>query len=475
MKIAACYIRVSTDDQLEFSPDAQLRAMKKYCDDNDLLLPKEFIFMDEGISGRNAKKRPAFQNMIKTAKTKPKPFDIILVHKFDRFARNREDSVVYKSLLRSELGIQVVSITESIGDDKMGIIMESMLEAMAEYYSLNLSDEVKKGMSEKAKKGGVQTKPSFGYKVENNKFIPDEIEAPYVTEIFKRFVSGEPYSGIARWLNSVGMRTHQGNKFEQRTVQYIIGNPVYIGTLRWTPSGRTERNKPLPDTIFLENQHTPLVAKELWDIAQKKRRKLLSAQRKYVKEGEHKSFWLSGLLVCDNCGRTLSRSGKYLQCCGYSKSICNISHSISLAHAEELVIERLKSDYNNITQISISNTIKTPTKKDETKLYRDAIERLEKSLARAKEAYISGIDSLEEYGENKRRIQEELDKNKKYLENLSQTKPGNKRTLSKNIKSTLDFIQDKNNSIDDKNKALKQIVSKIIFVKATKSLEIIYY
>ena len=186
MKIAACYIRVSTDDQLEFSPDAQLRAMKKYCDDNNLLLPNEFIFMDEGISGRNAKKRPAFQNMIKIAKTKPKPFDVILVHKFDRFARNREDSVVYKSLLRSELGIQVVSITENIGDDKMGIIMESMLEAMAEYYSLNLSDEVKKGMSEKAKKGGVQTKPSFGYKVENNQFIPDERSEEHTSELQSR-------------------------------------------------------------------------------------------------------------------------------------------------------------------------------------------------------------------------------------------------------------------------------------------------
>ena len=69
MKIAASYIRVSTNDQLEFSPDAQLRAMKKYCNDNDLLLPNEFIFIDEGISGRNAKKRPAFQIMIKTAKS----------------------------------------------------------------------------------------------------------------------------------------------------------------------------------------------------------------------------------------------------------------------------------------------------------------------------------------------------------------------------------------------------------------------
>ena len=99
--------------------------------------------------------------MIKRLNQPQKPFDVILVHKFDRFARNREDSVVYKSLLRSELGIQVLSITENIGDDKMSVIIESMLEAMAEYYSLNLSDEVKKGMSEKSEKRRRTNKTIF--------------------------------------------------------------------------------------------------------------------------------------------------------------------------------------------------------------------------------------------------------------------------------------------------------------------------
>jgi len=95
----ACYIRVSTDDQTEFSPDAQLRAIKEYAKRNNIVLTKEHIYIDEGISGKRADKRPAFQLMIATAKSKPKPFDVILVHKFDRFARSREDSVVNKSLL----------------------------------------------------------------------------------------------------------------------------------------------------------------------------------------------------------------------------------------------------------------------------------------------------------------------------------------------------------------------------------------
>lgn len=138
----ACYLRVSTEDQVEFSPDAQLKAIQNYCNQNNISLDREHIFKDEGISGRKADKRPGFQDMIKHAKKKE--FDVILVHKFDRFARSREDSVVYKSLLKKECGIRVISITESIEDDKFSVILEAMLEAMAEYYSLNLSDEVKK-------------------------------------------------------------------------------------------------------------------------------------------------------------------------------------------------------------------------------------------------------------------------------------------------------------------------------------------
>ena len=114
----ALYIRVSTEDQLEFSPDAQKKSLIEYAKKNNYQIDERYIFMDEGISGTSAKRRPAFMRMIATAKAKPKPFDAILVHKFDRFARSREDSVVYKSLLRKECGIKVISITEQLEDDK---------------------------------------------------------------------------------------------------------------------------------------------------------------------------------------------------------------------------------------------------------------------------------------------------------------------------------------------------------------------
>ena len=145
MKKGAIYVRVSSEEQARdgYSIDAQIKALKDYALKNDIFIEEQYIYKDEGISGRKAEKRPAFMEMIKTAKSKPKKFDVILVHKFDRFSRNREDSIVYKSLLKKECGINVISITEHLDpDDKMSIILEAFLEAMAEYYSINLSEEV---------------------------------------------------------------------------------------------------------------------------------------------------------------------------------------------------------------------------------------------------------------------------------------------------------------------------------------------
>ena len=122
MQKAAAYIRVSTEDQTEYSPDAQRKAIEKYAKENDMLLLQENIYIDEGISGRKAEKRQAFMQMISDAKQKNRAFDVILVHKFDRFARNKEDSVVYKAMLRKQCNVKVISITESIEDDKFNII-----------------------------------------------------------------------------------------------------------------------------------------------------------------------------------------------------------------------------------------------------------------------------------------------------------------------------------------------------------------
>ncbi len=209
---AALYIRVSTNDQSEYSIDAQKRLLLEYAKKNKYVIEQDLIFIEDGVSGTSAKKRPVFQKMITQAKKKT--FDVILVHKFDRFARSREDSILYKALLQRDCNIKVISITEHIEDGRVGLILESMLEGMAEYYSLNLADEVKKGIREKALLGKSHGKTPFGYGVdsETQKLVINKEEAEVVKLIFEKVAQNElSYRGIAMHLQELGITNRNGH------------------------------------------------------------------------------------------------------------------------------------------------------------------------------------------------------------------------------------------------------------------------
>ena len=219
LRLGAAYIRVSTDDQVEYSPASQLAEIRKYARAHDILVPDEYIFVDEGISGRSADKRPAFNRMIGTAKTKPKPFDVILLWKFSRFARSREDSILYKSMLRRDLGIEVVSVSEPVGDDKMSIIIEAMIEAMDEYYSINLAEEVRRGMTQRAGEGRPNTYAPIGYRMQDGGYVPDPDTAPVVRKIYEDFAHGRGLLQISHELTALGVRTRFGNSIDNRGIK----------------------------------------------------------------------------------------------------------------------------------------------------------------------------------------------------------------------------------------------------------------
>ena len=129
LKVGAAYIRVSTDGQMDLSPESQLESIVQYAKSSRIVIPKEYIFMEsEGRSGKKADNRPEFQRMIATAKTTPKPFDCILVWKFSRFARNQDESTFYKGMLRKKLGIDVISISEPVLDGMYGRLIEMIIE-----------------------------------------------------------------------------------------------------------------------------------------------------------------------------------------------------------------------------------------------------------------------------------------------------------------------------------------------------------
>lgn len=269
---AAAYIRVSTDDQIEFSPASQLNQLRIYAQNHQLLLLDSHIYMDEGISGRTAARRPAFLKMISAARETPRPFDVILVWKYSRFARSRQDSIFYKSLLRRECGIDVISVTEPLSDDPTSILMEALLEAMDEYYSVNLGQEVRRGMQEKFKRGGVVSIPPFGYQVVEGHFVPDQVQAPYVSMIYQQFLAGSTCPEIARFLNDSGIRTSRGNPFDGRAIRYILTNPFYIGILRRQAHPTAAHDHFYQNTAmdYAQGTHVPLFSPALFEQVQMK-------------------------------------------------------------------------------------------------------------------------------------------------------------------------------------------------------------
>ncbi len=439
-RIGAYYIRVSTDDQAEFSPDSQRKKILEYAEKNNIIIPEEFHFEDIGISGREAEKRPQFMKMISIAKTKPKPFDIVLLWKFSRFARNREDSIVYKRLLRKKCEIDVVSISENLGDDKISELIEGIIETMDEFYSINLAEEVKRGMNEKFSRGGVVSYPPFGYKMGDGVFIKDEFSAPIVKMIYEWYLSGIGMRNIATKLNEMGIVSKQGNKFENRTVEYILTNPTYIGKLRRNPNGRdsADRFHQSSDNIIVDGKHEPIIR---------------------------------GIARCSNCGATLVQAskGKSLQCHRYSKGQCNVSHSILIESINEAVLEKLESDLENGEFVfEVRKTISTSTDINELLLKKEY-----DKLERAKTAYQAGIDTLEEYKMSKEVIKNKIKELEASVPQMTEKEIS--ETMHTNLSNVIARIKDKTCSENEKNTMLRSIISSIIFDRKNLTIQIKYH
>ena len=473
MKIAAGYVRVSTDDQGEYSPDSQIKLLREFAKKNGYILPDEYIFRDDGISGRKAKNRPEFMRMIATAKIKPKLFDVILVWKFSRFARSREDSIVFKSMLRKQCGIDVISISEPIGEDKTSILMEAIFEAMDEYYSLNLSEEVKRGMLEKVSRGEVVTPPSFGYYVENNVYIPHPDEAPIIPKIFNSYLAGVGTRRIALNLGAEGVRTKRGNLPDNRFVEYILRNPLYVGKLRWSKDGRaaSKRDYTNENIIIVDGKHQPLIDIDTWNAVQEKLDAQKKAYGKHQRKEQPVDFMLKGLVRCSSCGATLTQSQKGIgiQCHNFARGTCKVSHYISLSKINKAVIEALESSIEQMTfEIKPQAHISPTNSPDTNKLIANEMKKLE----RVKSAYENGVDTLEEYKENKSKILAVI--RKLEAERPQAQESFDKKSYAKKVSSVLDILGS-DVSEKAKNEALRTIVDHIIFNRTESAIDIVFY
>ena len=484
LKIGAAYIRVSDERQDEYSPDSQLKKIRENAAKDGYMIPDEYVFYDDGISGKSTRKRDDFNRMIAIAKEKDQPFDRIYVWKFSRFARNQEQSIVYKNMLQ-KIGILVKSVSESIPDGPFGTLIERIIEWMDEFYLINLGGEVSRGMEEKVSRGEPAVPAPFGYINGDNTYLPDEKSgaADVVREIFQRYADGEKQREIAVSLGQRGIRTKRGNMPENRWIEYILRNPDYAGKLRWTTDGSkvvSKRDYYNENIKISVGNWQPLISMELWDKVQQMLDDQKKAYPKYAKRQQPVNYMLKGLVRCDSCGGTIAMasavSGKSkvrtMQCCNYTRGSCHTSHSITMPNAESAIIEGLKKSVETKLFAMIPRVAK---KSDHTSVdYDKLIAVEERRLARAKEAYLAEIDTIEQYGINKKEITAKIDDLKKKRDNDT-VREVDLDAFSKKVLGIVEFVERDDVTVEAKNEALHTIIEKIVFERAKGNLAIYFH
>lgn len=477
IKIAAAYIRVSSDDQLEYSPDSQLKVIRDYAKREGYIVPDEFVFQDDGISGKSAAKRPAFRLMIATAKDgKVPPFSAIFVWKYSRFARNQEESLMYKNLLRKR-GVDVRSISEPSSDSPFSSLIERIIEWMDEYYLINLATEVRRGMKEKATRGEAMSIAPFGYVIKDKSFVPDE-HADTVRYIFQQYAAGKGMRTLAKELSTSGIRTRRGNLPDNRWVQYILNNPVYIGKIRWSTEGHahyTRADYNGENVMLVDGKHPPIIDMELWDQVQLKLKER-QTEAKYVRRDNPKMFMLKGLLRCGTCGATLtyaSASEGGLQCHKYARGQCRVSHYISIRKADKAVISYLESAIESgAFTFAPRPAPRSAPARDWDKL----ITSEELRLRRAKNALLDGALDSDEYKDIKAEIADNIEKLRAGQAADQEDLPAapDPETFKQKVVDVLEILKSQATSPEAKNQALRSIVDRIVFQKPSNTFEIYF-
>ncbi|MBR5188163.1 MAG: recombinase family protein, partial [Clostridia bacterium] len=353
LKIGAAYIRVSDERQDEYSPDSQLKKIREYATKDGYQIPDEYVYYNDGISGRSTRGRDEFKRMINEAVSKEHPFDKLYVWKISRFSRSMEDSIIYKSMLEKK-GVKVVSVSEPISDDIYGKLMERFLEWEAQFNSERLSEEVKRGIAEKIARGEPIVPPPFGYIMKDGTYYPDEESgaANTVREMFELYENGMKMREIAVRLGERGVRTKFGNPPDNRWIEYMLRNPCFVGKLRYSTDGTrliSKRKYDGDNVLIVDGHHKPLISMELFEKVQQMLDNQKKSYPKYAKRDQPIEYLLKGLVRCSSCGSTLAMasamSGKSqirtMQCCNYARGSCHTSHSITMRKIEAAFMEGL--------------------------------------------------------------------------------------------------------------------------------------
>lgn len=378
------YARYSSHNQTERSIEGQIEDCMAYAKANDIDIIDTYA--DRAMTGTNDN-RDAFQKMLKDSSRGL--FECVLVWKVDRFGRNREEIAINKVRLKKN-GVKMFYAKENIPDGPEGIILESVLEGMAEYYSANLAQNVKRGMhtnalSCKANGGAVP----FGYKVINQKYVLDEARAPIVQELFTLYDQGYTFKELNDLLNSRGLKTSRGNRFTNNAMRPLLSNEKYIGIYKF-------------DDVRIDGGIPAIVDEDLFYRVQ--RRLELSRQRQGVRR-KKLVYSLSGKIFCAKCGQPYiadagtSRNGtvyNYYTCKGRKKHNGCQNKNYRKDELENFIVEQTRHvifDLETIEMIA-DNAMEIQRQKSESIFKAELLRKkaeIEKSISNLLDAIEQGI------------------------------------------------------------------------------------
>ena len=282
--LAVIYARYSSHNQTEQSIEGQLAAGHAYAKAHGYTVVREYC--DRAQTGRNDN-RDAFQRML--SDTDKHQFDVIIAWKVDRIGRNRED-IAFNRYRCKKNGVRIEYVAENLPDSAESVILESVLEGMAEYYSLQLSTNVKRGLLESARKcqctSGVYP---FGYSVdpETKRFVLNPKTAPIARQIFERYANGETETEIIQWLNDQGLRTSMKRPFTRNSLATLLHNEKYYGVYTFK------------DLVRIEGGVPAIIDKDLFDRVQE----LMKVNHRAPSHTwTHREYILTDKLFCGKCG-----------------------------------------------------------------------------------------------------------------------------------------------------------------------------
>jgi site-specific DNA recombinase len=474
-KRAAMYVRYSSSNQREESIDAQIRAIEDYCKRKGYIIVK--IYSDEAKSA-TTDDRADFQKMIHESALGL--FDVLIVHKLDRFARNRYDSAFYKRKLKFNK-VVLESVLEQLDNSPESIILESVLEGMAEYYSKNLAREVRKGLTENANKavhnGG---RPPYGFKINpETKLLEIDQEKAHAVQIFFESVKNNvSLATIAETLNNLGYRTQEGRRFSKNSFFGWAKNRKYIGDYVWNVASSKDidghrnnnRKKPIDEQIIKEGILPKIIDPELF---QEVNNKMDERKRKPGTMKAKINYLLVGKVFCGNCGSPYNgnsyRNSKskdnnlltYYKCAGKCGNT-----SVRKTDLEELVIKYLDQQCFSMDGIhEISERVQSLYKEyrentlEEVEPIEKEIKELDSTIENWVLALGKGIKGLED------RIVEAQNR-QAFLKNELERISIIQRTHEINSEMIFNIIQEKKRSLfssneEDKKQVLQEYVDKI--------------